>query len=93
MSRHRKDRGRPGAAAFRISYAPPADDTLAKMRDGEPFRDAMARTLGRDPYGHGSCAVKSERDRREATVLGAIVLYYVSGSVLTVTVVRLVPLP
>ncbi|MEV1047980.1 hypothetical protein [Streptomyces sp. NPDC049916] len=79
--------------SFRISYAPPADDTLAKMRDGESFRDEMGRTLGREPYGHASSAVKSERDRREATVCGAIVLYYVSRSVLTVTVVRLVPLP
>ncbi|MFD3489819.1 hypothetical protein ACFWWB_04510 [Streptomyces sp. NPDC058690] len=79
--------------SFRISYAPPADDSLAKMRESGTFRDEMARTLGRDPYGHGSSAVKSEHDRREATVLGAIVLYYVSGSVLTVTVVRLVPLP
>ncbi|MFE4378456.1 hypothetical protein [Streptomyces cyaneofuscatus] len=79
--------------SFRISYAPPADDTLAKMRDGQSFRDEMARTLGREPYGHASSAVKNERDRREATVSGAIVLYYVSRSVLTVTVVRLVPLP
>ncbi|MFJ8858718.1 hypothetical protein ACIRD8_09800 [Streptomyces sp. NPDC102451] len=79
--------------SFRISYAPPADDTLAKMRDGDSFRDEMARTLALDPYGHASTAVKRERDRREATVYGAIVLYYVSGSVLTVTVVRLVPLP
>ncbi|MFF9685571.1 hypothetical protein [Streptomyces sp. NPDC014623] len=79
--------------SFRISYAPPADDTLAKMRDGHLFREEMARTLGLDPYGHASTAVKRERDRREATVYGAIVLYYVSGSVLTVTVVRLVPLP
>ncbi|MFF5895569.1 hypothetical protein ACFY8O_06515 [Streptomyces argenteolus] len=79
--------------SFRISYAPPADDTLAKMRDGDSFRAEMARTLGLDPYGHASTAVKRERDRREATVGGAIVLYYVSGTVLTVTVVRLVPLP
>jgi len=79
--------------SFRISYAPPADDTLAKMRDIDSFRNEMARTLGLDPYGHASSAVKRERDRREATVYGAIVLYYVSGSVLTVTVVRLVPLP
>ncbi|WP_299530292.1 hypothetical protein [uncultured Streptomyces sp.] len=79
--------------SFRISVAPPADDTLAKMRDGEPFRDELARTLAQDPYGHGSTAVKDERDRREATVHGAIVLYYVSSSVLTLTVVRLVPLP
>lgn len=79
--------------SFRISYAPPADDTLAKMRDGDSFRDEMARTVGQDPYGHSSSAVKREPDRREATVFGAIVLYYVSGSVWTVTVVRLVPLP
>ncbi|MFE7749450.1 hypothetical protein [Streptomyces sp. NPDC057428] len=79
--------------SFRISYAPPADDTLAKMRDGDSFRGEMARTVGLDPYGHASSAVKLERDRREATVGGAIVLYYVSGTVLTVTVVRLVPLP
>lgn len=79
--------------SFRISYAPPADDTLAKMRDSWSFRDEMARTLGQEPYGHASSAVKSEEDRREATVSGAIVLYYVSRSVLTVTVVRLVPLP
>lgn len=87
MSRHRSRR-------YRITYAPPADDTLAKMNDADAFRTAMERTLGRDPYGHGSTAVSTdaaERDRREATVGGAIVLYYVSGSVLTVTVVRLVP--
>ncbi|QCX77460.1 hypothetical protein C9F11_19045 [Streptomyces sp. YIM 121038] len=84
MSRHR-------SRSYRITYAPPADDTLAKMGDADQFRAAMERTLGRDPYGHGSAAVDQERDRREATVGGAIVLYYVSGSVLTVTVVRLVP--
>ncbi|GHE69576.1 hypothetical protein GCM10018785_42640 [Streptomyces longispororuber] len=84
MSRHRR-------RSYRITYAPPADDTLAKMDGADAFRSAMARTLGRDPYGHGSAAVDAERDRREATVGGAIVLYYVSGSVLTVTVVRLVP--
>lgn len=77
--------------SYRITYAPPADDTLAKMRNAELFRDAMVRTVGQDPYGHGSTAVRGERDRREVTVRGAIVLYYVSGSVLTVTVVRLVP--
>ncbi|PZH15844.1 hypothetical protein C1I97_07520 [Streptomyces sp. NTH33] len=76
---------------YRITYAPPADDTLSKMRDGEAFKETVARTLGHDPYGHGSTAVRGERDRREATVLGAVVLYYVSGTILTVTVVRLIP--
>ena len=77
--------------SYRIAYAPPADHTLAKMPGAGAFREAMARTVGRDPYGHGSTAVRGERDRREAAVHGAIVLYYVSGSVLTVTVVRLIP--
>ncbi|MFF4830277.1 hypothetical protein [Streptomyces sp. NPDC001315] len=77
--------------SYRIAYAPPADDALAKMRNPDAFRRAMADTVGRDPYGHGSTGVRGDRDRREATVLGAIVLYYVSGTVLTVTVVRLVP--
>ncbi|GAA2258326.1 hypothetical protein GCM10010145_28350 [Streptomyces ruber] len=77
--------------SYRVTYAPPADDTLAKMSDGPAFREAMRRTIGSDPYGHGSIGVAGERDRREATVRGAIVLYYVSGSVLTVTVVRLIP--
>ena len=76
--------------SYRITYAAPADDTLTKMRNAEAFREEMSRTVGRDPYGYGSTAVRGERDRREATVLDAIVLYYVSGSVLTVTVVRLV---
>jgi hypothetical protein len=77
--------------SYRITYAPPADAALAKMPDTRAFREAMERTIGRDPYGHGSTAIRGERDRREAAVLGAIVLYYVSGSVLTVTVVRLIP--
>lgn len=76
--------------SYRITYAPPADDTLAKMRNADAFKGAVERTIGQDPYGYGSTPVKGERDRREATVLGAIVLYYVSGSVLTVTVIRLV---
>lgn len=76
---------------YRVTYAPPADDTLAKMADGESFRTVVTRTLGQDPYGHGSTAVEGEDDRREATAGGAIALYYVSRSVHTVTVVRLVP--
>ncbi|MFD4501837.1 hypothetical protein [Streptomyces sp. NPDC058457] len=76
---------------YRVTYAPPVDDTLAKLGNAPAFGDAMAATVGRDPYGHGSTAVRGERDRREATVLGVIVPYHVSGSVLTVTVVRLVP--
>ena len=86
MSRRRR------RSPCRIAYAPPADDTLAKMANPESFRAEMTRTLAHDPYGHGSSSVAGERDRREATIGGAIVLYYVSGTVLTVTVVRMVAL-
>lgn len=78
---------------YRIAYAPPTDDTVAKMPNPKAFKAEVERTLGRDPYGHRSVAVKGERDRRNAVIAGAILQYYVSGSVLTVTVVRLVPAP
>ncbi|UKY55581.1 hypothetical protein KI385_43700 [Streptomyces inhibens] len=52
---------------------------------------ALAKTLGIDPYGHGSTAVKrGDRDYREVTVAGAFVVYYVSSSILVVTTVRIV---
>ncbi|GGV31179.1 hypothetical protein GCM10010277_14670 [Streptomyces longisporoflavus] len=78
---------------YRISYAPPADDTLAKMARSETFKAAVERTLGVDPYGHGSIALGKDADRREATIHGVFLRYYVSGSILTVTVVRLIPAP
>ncbi|WP_245654428.1 hypothetical protein [Streptomyces violens] len=52
--------------------------------------DAAMRRLADDPYGHGSTAIKKERERREATIAGVVIRYYVSESVLTVTVVRIV---
>ncbi|MFI6644775.1 hypothetical protein [Streptomyces sp. NPDC050504] len=63
------------------------------MTGAERFRAELERTLGADPYGHGSSQVGSDRDRREATVTGVIIRYYVSGSVFTNTVVRVVPFP
>ncbi|MFF2026682.1 hypothetical protein ACFVW2_33445 [Streptomyces sp. NPDC058171] len=48
---------------------------------------------GRDPYAHGSEAMKGERDRRTATVRNVFVVYYVAEAALTVTAVRLVPPP
>lgn len=77
----------------RVTYAPPADDTLTKMGDAEAFRAELVRTLGRAPYDHGSTPVRDDPDRREATVRSAIVLYYVSASVHTLTVVRLILSP
>ncbi|WP_447041984.1 hypothetical protein [Streptomyces sp. DSM 118878] len=63
------------------------------MGDAEAFRAELVRTLGRAPYDHGSTPVRDDPDRREATVRNAIVLYYVSASVHTLTVVRLILSP
>ncbi|WP_345653610.1 hypothetical protein [Streptomyces tremellae] len=52
--------------------------------------DAGMQRLADAPYGHGSTPVKADNDRREATVEGVVVRYYVSSAVLTVTVVRVV---
>ncbi|MEU5403055.1 hypothetical protein ABZ348_27590 [Streptomyces sp. NPDC005963] len=80
---------------YEIAYAPVAEATLKQMPSpsAAAFRAAIGRTLGRDPYGHGSRAVSRERDRREATVVGIFIRYYVAQSVLQVTVVRMVPPP
>jgi hypothetical protein len=76
---------------YRISYAPVAEDTLMKLRDPTEFRTLMERTLGRDPYGHASEAVRGEQDRRTATVRDVFVVSYVAQRALTVTAVRLIP--
>ncbi|GGZ15215.1 hypothetical protein GCM10010387_04390 [Streptomyces inusitatus] len=82
---------------YRIQYAGEAEKVRAQMPS--PFRarfDAeIARTLGRDPYGHGSgpAGPPREKDRRHATVAGALVRYYIAGApVLVVTTVEIVHL-
>nr|WP_209314011.1 hypothetical protein [Streptomyces bohaiensis] len=52
--------------------------------------DTAMRGLAQDPYGGDSAALDGSPDRREATVAGVFVRYYVSRGILTVTVVRLV---
>ncbi|MER5771022.1 hypothetical protein [Streptomyces sp. NPDC001985] len=52
--------------------------------------DAAMHHLAAAPYGHGSTPIKGDHDRREATVAGVVVRYYVSATVLTVSVVRVV---
>ncbi|WP_240107919.1 hypothetical protein [Streptomyces sp. MUM 203J] len=54
------------------------------------FDSGMRALLAPDPYGRGSAPIDRDPDRREATVSGVVIRYYVSRSVLTVTVVRLV---
>ncbi|MQS38323.1 hypothetical protein [Streptomyces katsurahamanus] len=78
---------------YAIAYAPVAEAALRHMRSAGVFKAEMGRTLGRDPYGHGSHALGGEKDRRQAIVAGVIVVYYVAQSALQVTAVRLVPPP
>lgn len=76
---------------YLIAYAPPADDARRKMPADLLARfDAGMRALASDPYGHGSAPLRGERDRREATVAGVAIRYYIAKTVLTVTVVRIV---
>ncbi|MEU9337922.1 hypothetical protein AB0D49_32970 [Streptomyces sp. NPDC048290] len=78
---------------YEIAYAPVAEATLKQYAGAAGFRAEMARTLGRDPYGHGSSPVGGERDRRESTVSGVFIRYYVAVNVVKITVVRMVPPP
>jgi hypothetical protein len=78
---------------YRIAYAGQADAARRHLpeRRRHELDDAMRRTLAQDPYSHGSTEAKpGEKDYREATVAGMIVVYYVSASVLTVTAVQLI---
>ena len=76
---------------YRIAYAPPADQARRAMPAAlrARFDTAMTR-LATDPYGHRSVPLKGDDDRREATVAGVVIRYYVARAVLTVTVVRVV---
>ncbi|WP_107407848.1 hypothetical protein [Streptomyces sp. CC77] len=77
---------------YRLQYAPPADLALDSMEAQlrARFDAGMLAWLTPDPYGHGSAPIDRDEDRREATVSGVVIRYYVSRSVSTVTVVRLV---
>lgn len=77
---------------YRLQYAPPADQALDSMDAAlrTRFDSGMRTLLIPDPYGHGSAPIGRDDDRREATVSGVVIRYYVSRSVLTVTVVRVV---
>lgn len=76
--------------SYRVAYGPDAAKALDSMPASlrRSFDRAMD-SIARDPYGSGSSAIRGERDHRDATVAGCFVVYYVSRSVLTVTVVRI----
>ncbi|MDJ0347474.1 hypothetical protein QMK19_40180 [Streptomyces sp. H10-C2] len=77
---------------FRIQYADEAEASRQAMTSAARtvFEQTMAKTLGSDPYGHGSAPIKGDRDYRDVTVGGAFVVYFVSADVLVVTAVRIV---
>jgi hypothetical protein len=78
-------------SAFRVAWAPDAEAARAAMDTAaRAALDAGMRRIAADPYGHGSTAIRGDKDRREATIGAAVVLYYVSTSVLTVTVVYVI---
>lgn len=80
---------------YRIAYT---DDAATERRSlsaerRKLFENGMT-ALAQDPYGGGSSSVRGDRDRRDATIGNvAFITYLVSASVVTVTVVKLVPLP
>ncbi|MFE2947394.1 hypothetical protein ACFXHK_10225 [Embleya sp. NPDC059267] len=76
--------------SYRVQYANAAEAALAKLSDSrrrEIVTTADA-TIGRDPYGQGSCAIRGDRDRREVTIARAFVTYEVSPNVVVVTVMQ-----
>ncbi|MFJ2819462.1 hypothetical protein [Streptomyces sp. NPDC087294] len=76
---------------YRLQYAPPADQARAAMSTALRTRfDTGMQRIAADPYGNGSAPIGKDDDRREATVAGVVIRYYVSRQVLVVTVVRAV---
>ena len=79
---------------YRIEYSGLAEASRKAMPPEyrARFEKEMARTLGTDPYGHGSDPAGNTRepDRRTATIAGAVVRYYVTNGLdLIVTAVRI----
>ncbi|MEU6059688.1 hypothetical protein [Streptomyces sp. NPDC047097] len=76
-------------SAFTVAYAPDAAAARNAMSPALRQRfDAGMAKLATDPYGAGSSAVRGERDRRDATVAGCFVVYYVARGALRITAMR-----
>ncbi|MEU0989213.1 hypothetical protein [Streptomyces sp. NPDC005953] len=79
---------------YRIAYVDQADRARNAMSPSvrAAFDQAMASTIGTDPYGHGStpAGTKDEPDRRLATVYDSFVCYYVAKGPRAVTAVKIV---
>jgi hypothetical protein len=80
--------------SYRITYIGQAERARQAMSSQvrTAFDQAMASTIGKDPYGHRSspAGTKDEPDRRLATVYDSFVCYYVAKGPRVVTAVKIV---
>jgi len=58
---------------YLVQYAGHAEAELSKLSAARQreVRSGVDGSIGRDPYGCGSAAVRGDRDRREVSVAGA----------------------
>lgn len=82
-------------SAFRVAYANEARaGHSALSAEARKTFDTGISAIARSPYGCGSTPVNGNRDRKDATIGSvAVVRYEVSASVVTVTVLRVIPAP
>lgn len=78
------------SGSYRVQYSNQATDALRKMTGQRRARFlAEVATVAKAPYQYG-VALGGVRDRREATLAGAATVFWVSRSVLTISVVTVV---
>ncbi|GCE00911.1 hypothetical protein [Embleya hyalina] len=75
---------------FFVQFTDYAEGGMRGLAEGrkQEIKSAAKSALGSDPYGGGSAAVRGDRDRREITLVNAILSYDVSPAVVVVSVVR-----
>ncbi|MFE5669027.1 hypothetical protein ACFQ7W_34540 [Streptomyces niveus] len=76
--------------SYRLQYAPSRTRRARCPARCRATFDTGVRRPAADPYGQGSTPVKADADRREASVSEVVVRFYISASVLMVSVVRVV---
>ncbi|MFI1579995.1 hypothetical protein [Embleya sp. NPDC020630] len=75
---------------YYVAYTDRAEQDLSGLssQSRSVVKAAIERSIGNDPYGCGSSAIRGDKDRRSAAVSTVIIEYEVSASVLTVTVIH-----
>ncbi|ANW21706.1 hypothetical protein [Streptomyces clavuligerus] len=78
---------------YRITYSHRAETGLASLAPGvrTQVESQIARSVGNDPYGHGSAPVGKDKDLRDATIGRFVIIRYkITSNALVVTVLRAV---